>query len=124
MHGIFSVITRCCSGFFQKIPKAINWLITFLFVNAAWVFFRAESIQDALTLLQKPFQASWGAVSSNISGVFLLPEFEVFLGPIRVFRFLETHTGICAGIFFGCAMALILKAKNAYQHMCDDQLSF
>lgn len=124
MHGIFSVVTRCCSGLFRKIPKALNWLITFVFVNAAWVFFRAESIRDAVSLLQKPISTEWGAVNANISSVFLLPEFEVILGPIRVFSYLESHTGLCSAIFFGSAMALILCAKNAYQHMCSDKRSF
>lgn len=124
MHGIFSVVTRCCSNFIRKIPKVINWLITFVFVNAAWVFFRAESIQDAVSLLRKIAQLDFGPVSSNISKVFLLPEFEVVLGPIRIFSFLESHTGLCSAIFFGSAMALILGAKNAYQHICSDKCGF
>lgn len=124
MHGIFSVITRCCRKFFQKIPKVLNWLITFLFVNVAWVFFRADSIADAVALLGKAFSMEWGPVSSGISGVFLLPEFEFVLGPLGIFQHLETRTGLCAAIFYGSAMALILGAKNAYQHMCSGKRSF
>lgn len=123
MHGLFSVITRCCSSFFRKIPNTVNWLITFTFVNIAWVFFRAPSIHDAALLLRQMVSTQWGAVNSNIAKVFLLPEFEVVLGPIRVFGYLESHPGLCSAIFFGSAMALILGAKNAYQHMCSDKRS-
>lgn len=122
LHGLFSVLTRNCKSIFDKIPKLFNWIITFSFVNITWVLFRGESIQDAATLLKQLFSMNWGPVNGNISGVFLLPEFEVVLGPIRVFSFLESHTGLCASIFFGIAMCLILCAKNAYEHMCSDRI--
>ena len=124
MHGAFSVVTRCCSNFFRRIPDAVNWLITFSFVNIAWVFFRADSIRDAAFLLSRLFGMEWGPVNANIARVFLLPEFEVVLGPIRVFGYLEAHPGLCSAIFFGGAMVLILGARNAYQHMRSDKRSF
>ncbi len=47
LHGIFSVITRWQKRIFDRLPKMINWFITFVFVNFTWVIFRADSIRDA-----------------------------------------------------------------------------
>ena len=53
IHGAGQVIEnqlqlrkRRCFG------KIISWIIVFGFVNIAWVFFRAESVQDALYVLK------------------------------------------------------------------------
>lgn len=40
LHGLFSVITRRCKKFFEKMHPALSWLITFTFVNLTWVLFR------------------------------------------------------------------------------------
>ena len=50
LHGAAMVIARLCRGK-VSLPRPVGWLITFLFVNAAWVFFRADSLGQALALL-------------------------------------------------------------------------
>lgn len=37
-HGVFCVITRHFRTFFEKLHPALNWIITFGFVNIMWVF--------------------------------------------------------------------------------------
>lgn len=32
-------------------PPVLAWLVTFMFVNVAWIFFRAHSIDDAIRIL-------------------------------------------------------------------------
>ncbi|MDR0858716.1 MAG: MBOAT family protein [Oscillospiraceae bacterium] len=54
LHGIFSVVTRIFRKTFEeRIHPAFNWLLTFGFVNAAWVLFRSESLQSALTFFRR-----------------------------------------------------------------------
>lgn len=53
MHGVLYVIHRIYSKKFPsksqgKIKKGIRVLLTFSYVNAAWVFFRAPSVKEAL----------------------------------------------------------------------------
>lgn len=47
LHGVGSVVCRAGRGKI-KLPKALGWLLTFLFVNGTWVVFRADSVWDAL----------------------------------------------------------------------------
>jgi D-alanyl-lipoteichoic acid acyltransferase DltB (MBOAT superfamily) len=58
-HGFVSVLTRMTNkkklsdktGF----PKLISWLFTFLFVNLAWVMFRADSVSEAVLFYRQIF---------------------------------------------------------------------
>lgn len=77
---------RIYLGFMQtKLYKVLCWILTFNFVNIAWVFFRAENIQGACNLLQGMF-----------GGVVVLPQFlESKLG------FLHTWEIHGVGIRFG-----------------------
>jgi alginate O-acetyltransferase complex protein AlgI len=55
LHGLASVIYRWWHGRGLRMPKWLAWLITFQFVNVAWVFFRAESFGQAVTLVKIMF---------------------------------------------------------------------
>ena len=50
LHGIAMVVQRLCRGKIS-LPRWLGWLVTFVFVNIAWVFFRAESLGQAFALL-------------------------------------------------------------------------
>jgi len=46
------VVQRVWRGFALPLASWLAWLLTFVFVNVAWVFFRATSVRDASALLQ------------------------------------------------------------------------
>lgn len=52
LHGCALVIHRLWSGLQRPLPKPLAWLLTFVFVNITWVFFRANSLEDAARVLQ------------------------------------------------------------------------
>jgi len=52
-HGLALVVHRIYSrGNWFKLPTWLAWMMTFLFVNFAWVFFRAESFDSAYYIVQ------------------------------------------------------------------------
>lgn len=51
LHGIAMVVNRYWQTFNIKMHSIVAWFITFNFVNAAWVFFRAETWADAINVL-------------------------------------------------------------------------
>ena len=55
LHGIALVIHRAWSKLGFKIWTWLAWLITFNFVNIAWVFFRAKDWDDAVKVLGSMF---------------------------------------------------------------------
>ncbi|HAT7506342.1 MBOAT family O-acyltransferase [Citrobacter braakii] len=51
LHGGALVIHRWWKRRGLTMPSVMAWFITFMFVNVAWVFFRAHSIDDAMRIL-------------------------------------------------------------------------
>ena len=51
LHGLGQVIERIWGPGRDKLPWWLRWGVTFLFVNVAWVFFRAPDFSGALELL-------------------------------------------------------------------------
>lgn len=56
LHGSALVIHQYWKKSGMELPKFLSVLLTFLFVNVTWVFFRAGNFQDAYGLLSTMFQ--------------------------------------------------------------------
>lgn len=114
MHGVFSIITRIFKKFFDKIPSVINWLITFGFVNVAWVFFRAETFTQALAVLKAAF--TWNFAGFDSTYITLIESTEL----VELMDIFSLRT-VCPPIilvgYFIVAFALLLGSKNAYEKM-------
>jgi len=52
LHGGALVIHRLWRKFNIKMPRFLAWLMTFNFVNGAWIFFRAKTFGDAMKVLR------------------------------------------------------------------------
>ena len=55
MHGLASVICRWWKRAGYRMHKVAAWTITFMFVHLAWVFFRALTFGEAMTVLKAMF---------------------------------------------------------------------
>ncbi len=52
----------------KKIGQFLAWLMVFVFCNMAWVFFRAQSISDAIYIFKNLFAGIWNPVSYFVNG--------------------------------------------------------
>lgn len=52
LHGCALVLQRLWERTGLRLPRAVGWLLTLLFVNAAWVIFRAPSLNEAGRVFQ------------------------------------------------------------------------
>jgi len=52
LHGAALVIHRLWGKLEIRMPRFLAWLITFNFVNGAWIFFRAKTFGDAMKVLR------------------------------------------------------------------------
>lgn len=59
MHGIAMIIYRMLKKYIDKIPYYITWLLTFVFINISWIYFRAESVSSANTLITRLFSGGF-----------------------------------------------------------------
>lgn len=68
LHGIASVIDRLFRDNNWKINKYVSWFLTFMFVNCAWVFFRAATFERAFEILKAMFSIPSGG-AFNMAGI-------------------------------------------------------
>jgi alginate O-acetyltransferase complex protein AlgI len=112
-HGLFVVITRIFKKFFEALHPALNWMITFSFVNIMWVFFRAETFSQALKILKA--LVSWNfSLDYVFVEIFRLPEIKKVLSIVRLE---DRYPQFIITGFFLVAILLLLGSENAYEKM-------
>ena len=89
IHGLLLVINLLINrrGNLNRLPILVSSLATFCFVCLAWMFFRANSIHDAGTLLHRIFTCSHGYFSIAQKDLHGLP--DTYLG-LPYWKFLAT----------------------------------
>ncbi|MCB2226162.1 MAG: MBOAT family protein [Desulfarculaceae bacterium] len=70
LHALALIISRLWKLGGYRLPRPLGWLVTFLFVNFAWVLFRAESITKAwhmfLAMLGQSAAPAWSHAVVNL----------------------------------------------------------
>ena len=84
MHGVLDILTRIWmdlkgsrtkTGLVPKAGHGAGVLLTFLYVNAAWIFFRAPSVKEAVGMIKTILRCSFGKINWELAGCFNLDEF-------------------------------------------------
>lgn len=77
LHGAAMVLERVRRESGRRpLPRPLGWALTFLFVNVAWVFFRADSIGQACALLGDLFAGGPAAPTPTLTGCYLTAEIK------------------------------------------------
>ena len=90
--------------------KFLAWLVTFNFINITWIFFRANSVHDACSIIKKMFNWSWIVEVRSETTLGMLK--NLINGPLfsgnQCFKLLLLNIGI---LLFVCVL------KNSKQMM-------
>ena len=70
LHGISIIIYRLWSKLGLKLWSWLAWLITFNFINVAWIFFRAKEWDSAIKVLSSMFNLDNIVISKQFSNFF------------------------------------------------------
>lgn len=130
MHGALYVITRAVSKgrkddgpvensgrtqrIFRGLSHGVRVLLTFLYVNAAWVFFRASSVKEGIQFLQKLVLGGTGKVSRTIAEAFNLDEFWYVVKVLHLDQSQNSYFYVMV-LFLIVCLFLIWAAPNAVQ---------
>ena len=107
---MFVVINRVFKKEFDKLHPGLNWMITFIFVNVTWIFFRADSLDQAVSIISKLLYFVPTSVSWFISDSFFTTDIEFFISCLPFARFLVTTSLIL--IILSLLVIIILGFKN------------
>ena len=80
LHGLYLI----CNSYYSKLtkkkvytPKLVRIISTFCFISLAWIFFRANSITDALTIIQGIFTNQGSLFKGDGIPSLILPIFMI-----------------------------------------------
>ncbi len=102
LHGMYLVVNHLWRRVGMSIPKPASWGMTFLCVVVAWVFFRANSLDDAKTFLLAMTGAKGLVVPVDFAGTInrFLPSFIVAkTGTLQVYDGVRTEIPVLAALF-------------------------
>lgn len=117
MHGALYVLTRICRMRKKERPvsalrRSLAILATFLFVNIAWVFFRASGFSQALALFGQMGKGGFGWPSAGIYEAFNLEEFWYVLKVLHLTSLPYSEMYLCAA-FVLASLGIVFFHKNA-----------
>ena len=116
-HGLFNALTRWGHRVFDRIPKALNWFITFAFINLGFIVFRAPSLELAFDIIGRIFQFDFGPASLGLMGGFCVPEIQSALSLIPFVGHFAQIPSVMAALFLGFCLFTVLVPANAYEKM-------
>lgn len=113
IHGLGMIISKLIAPVTGKIPRIIRWVLTFSFVNLAWVFFRADDSVEALKMLYRLFAGGFVPLNTAIIANCVPTEFQLMQWLIlKVAPDMTYYSGcviwagfVAAGIYFSAFSA-------------------
>lgn len=124
LHGAAMVVERLLRGK-VRLPRWLGWLLTFVFVNVAWVYFRAPDLETANALLSAVLKFNFYLPSQSFCTSLLLPEVSAalqFLGGYApaLSAFLLRAVPL---LIFPISLALCLLVRNPIRQAEDMRMT-
>lgn len=109
LHGAALVLHRIWSGLGFKMRPLMGWVATFMFINFTWVFFRAETLSDAIRVL------------TGMVGGLSFVDFLNFGFVLPVYNFLSNNIQIT---YVLVAMFSVLALRNSSEYFKKGEVNF
>ena len=135
MHGVLSIITRMVKRARKTSEKSeenrivaagkkiCGTLFTFVYVTAAWVFFRAGSISDAILLFERMVVGGIRPFYSTFADGFNLDEIWYVIKMTPLMK-LSIAWDLCLWLFLIAGSVIIFFGKNAVSYSKECKINF
>lgn len=89
IHGVAMCLNRLLERISRvstanRIVLGIQWLLTFIYINITWTFFRSDTIRNAGRLLGRAFSFDSHSVRTELMQCFQFPELELFTSRFQI----------------------------------------
>lgn len=116
IHGIMNVLNRIFEKVWNRVPRFFEWLATFLFVDLAWIIFRAPSLADCKVLFRTLLQGKGGGIPAGLSGCFDVIEFTYLEDHVRILKDMILQIpSLHIWILLGIAFVITILGRNCYE---------
>ena len=116
MHGVMMVLYRMKKEKFDKLPSFVGWLITFLFVNVAWLFFRVDNFLEPLKLIYMMIFGGSGGFGKELTEVFCEKDtLLVLLGHFLTEEVLKVLSQLVTTLWFAGALLICTLCPSTHE---------
>lgn len=124
MHGIASIIDKIVAKKSKCRNEIFGWICTFLFVNIAWVFFRADNVMDAFRFIYHILRFDFGPIDAVILEVCKFPLVSVILNVGSLNRLFTYFPYFYFQILFVISFIIILKTKSTNEQLKEFKMNY
>ncbi len=120
LHGLFYVVTKAFLPVLEKVPRIVSWAVNLILVQILWVFFRSETIAQAIFLLKRAVSGGYGlsGVPAAFAEQFHTPEFFYLFKVLRLNVLPYGSYFLMLG-YMGAAWFLLLACRNVNEKLAD-----
>jgi alginate O-acetyltransferase complex protein AlgI len=120
LHGLALIVQKLWERIGFKLWTWLAWLITFNFVNIAWVFFRAKEWSDAIKVLDSMFSLDTLVLPIFLKGkVNFLNQYNIDFGGFTQNITTQAHEGKILLLSLCVILTFVLIFKNSIQMLKD-----
>lgn len=113
MQGIAYCLNKAFDKQWNKLNQILQWILTFIFINVSWLFFRALSVSQAVDILKRIVRMESTAISDGLLQCFRISEISFLTNRSTALAdFVATHRGIEMSVFMIVAFMLALSIKD------------
>lgn len=118
MHGIAYVLNRIFKNSIEKMPKVLTRAATIVFLMFSWIFFRAESVSQAVLLIKRLFREGFYLpwVPKDLAACYQLEELWYPLKVLGVDKLPFSQYYMMFALI-GTAWLVMLLCKNVNEKM-------
>ena len=117
MHGAAQIVYRLGRKFFDRLPKFIGRILTFLYVSMCFVVFRADNVHQGLAILRRIFSFDFSGSIAPLGYCFDFGELRHLLAILPgVGAFLSRPLAVMI-LFLAGVLFIAHFTENAYSRM-------
>lgn len=115
MNGAGVCIWRFFASFFERFPRAVQWIITFVYIFFTMVMFRAESVSQALLIYRKILMPENMRLTEDMMSLMRIPYLRKALETLHVPVPTMGVYAVSAALLFTMLLFICLKTENNYK---------
>ncbi|MDO4571933.1 MAG: MBOAT family O-acyltransferase [Clostridia bacterium] len=117
LHGLAVVASRLTGRPKSPPLRLLSWLLTFLFINLSWVFFRAGSIDEAMQMFRA--LGNWNGLTGSATYSFFEPMYTTLMqAAVRICGLPSRYAGYVAALLWALAgFYFAVPARNTGERL-------
>lgn len=114
LHGVADCLNRIFKKQYERLHRAFQWLLTFIFINATWLIFRVDSLSQVKLMLKRLLSGNM-TISYSMGIAFKFEELNLVEELFNITQYTDRIKGFNMILFYLVAFLAVLNCKNVHE---------